>query len=167
MNQVGAIQRIARAYPVFSPFVLASEGNRRYLKFLALAFSVFCLTSCQTISRHQFAQPARDWQTRNGQLLYRGAGTALIGEVFVRFSKAGEFELIFSKGPGVTLLALRQDDVFAEVKGALVRSGWSGPVEQAPKQLRGWLEIRDKLVRAQNQKTVRHVAGTETFLFHF
>ena len=167
MKQVGAIHRIARTHPVFSLFVRAIKGNRPYLKFLALAFSVFDLTSCQTISRHQFAQPARDWQTRSGQLLYRGARTTLIGEVLVRFSKGGDFELIFSKGPGVTLLTLRQDGAFAEVKGALVRGGWSGPVDQVPKQLRGWLEIRDKLVRAQDQKSVRHVADTETFLFHF
>jgi hypothetical protein len=167
MKQVGAIHRIARTHRVFSLFIRAIEGNRPYLKFLALAISIVDLTSCQTISRHQFAQPAPDWQARSGQLLYRGGRAVLIGEVLVRFSKRGDFELIFSKGPGVTLLTLRQDGAFAEVKGALVRGGWSGSVDQAPKQLRGWLEIRDKLVRAQDQKTIRHVAGTETFLFHF
>ena len=142
-------------------------GVYSWLRVIVIALAIVDLTACATISRHQFAQPARDWQARSGQLLYRGAGTALIGEVLVRFSKSGDFELIFSKGPGVTLLTLRQDGAFAEVKGVLVRGGWSGPVDQVPKQLRGWLEIRDKLLRAQDQKSVRHVAGSETFLFHF
>ena len=42
----------------------------------------------------------REWQARSGQLLYRNARTTLIGDVLVRFSKSGDFELTFSKGPG-------------------------------------------------------------------
>jgi hypothetical protein len=51
--------------------------------------------SCATTSTHQFAEPARDWQTRTGQLLYRTAKTTVIGDVVDRFSKAGEFEQTF------------------------------------------------------------------------
>lgn len=140
---------------------------RLRLRRLLLALAIVDLTSCATISRHAFVEPAKDWQTRSGQLLYRGSKTTLIGEVLVRFSKNGDFELTFSKGPGITLLALRQDTHFADVKGALARMGWAGPVERAPKQLRGWLELRNALIHAQDRQTVRHVAGTETFLFHF
>jgi len=123
--------------------------------------------SCATVSKHQFAEAERDWQTRSGQLLYRTPKTAVIGEVLVRFSKRGDFELTFSKGPGVTLLTLRQSDSHAEVKGGIARMGWSGPVDRAPKQLRGWLELREKIIRAQDRPSVRHVAGEETFLFRF
>jgi hypothetical protein len=119
------------------------------------------------ISRHQFAQPSEDWQARSGQLLYQTAKTTLIGEVFVRFSKNGEFELTFSKGPGVTLLLVRQDAAFAEVRGALAGPGWSGPANQAPKRLRPWLGLRDQLIRSQNRQSVRYVAGPESFLFRF
>lgn len=122
--------------------------------------------SCAFIS-HQFTDPSNDWQTHNGQLMYRTAKTTLIGEVFVRFSKSGDFELTFSKGPGVTLLSLKQNNTFAEARGALARRGWSGPVEHAPKQLRGWLELRDKIMHAQDRQSLRHVSGRETFLFHF
>jgi hypothetical protein len=132
---------------------------------VVIALVFLDLTSCAMISRHQFVDPARDWQARSGQLMYRTAKTTLIGEVLVRFSKTGEFELTFSKGPGVTLLVLRQNDSFAQVKGALAHMGWSGPIERAPKQLRGWLQLRDKIIHAQDQKSVRHVAGRETFLF--
>ena len=122
---------------------------------------------CATQTSHQFAEPARDWETRSGQLLYRTATTTLIGEVLVRFSKTGNFELTFSKGPGMALFQLRQDDSFAEVRGALARSGWSGPADRAPAPLRPWLELRDKLRHAPQQKTVRHVSGPDTFVFRF
>lgn len=125
------------------------------------------LTSCATTSRHQFSDPARDWQAKNGQLMYRGKRTTLIGEVLVRFSKAGDLELTFTKGPGVTLLEVRQNANFARVKGPLARGGWSGPSAQAPARLRGWLQLREKLMASGAQLMVRHSAGDETFVFRF
>jgi hypothetical protein len=137
------------------------------VRFIVLALGILCLTSCATISRHGFVEPTNNWETRSGQLLYRGPKATLIGEVLVRFSKNGDFELTFSKGGSITLLALRQDASFAEVKGALARMGWAGPVNRAPKPLRGWLELRDALLHAKDQQSVKHVAGAETFLFRF
>jgi hypothetical protein len=99
--------------------------------------------------------------------MYRTANTTLIGEVLVRFSKGGAFELTVSKGPGITLLSLRQDATFAEVKGGLARQGWSGSVAQAPPQLRGWLGLRDQFLHAPDRKTLRYAAGNETFVFQF
>jgi hypothetical protein len=116
---------------------------------------------------HQFAEPKAGWQTRTGQLLYRNSKTTVIGDVVVRFSNAGDFELTFSKGLGVTLLAIRQDSSFAEIKGPMAGRGWSGPIERAPQQLRGWLELRDKIVHARDRHQVRHDSGSETFVFRF
>ena len=99
--------------------------------------------------------------------MYRSPRTTLIGDTLVRFSKTDDFELTVSKGPGITLLSIRQDATFAEVKGAFARQGWSGLVAQAPAQLRGWLGLRDQFVRARDQKTLRYVSGNETFLFRF
>ena len=135
--------------------------NRPYLLLAALYF-----TGCATTSTHQFAAPSADWQTRNGQLLYRTPKTTVIGDVLVRFSNAGDFELTFSKGP-VTLFILQQDQKSAEAKGALAGRGWSGPIDHAPPQLRGWLELRDEIVRAQHRHQVRHVSGSETFVLRF
>jgi hypothetical protein len=147
------------------------DGTRRSSSRMVRAFSLLCATialaGCATFSGHQFVEPARDWQARNGQLLYRTAKTTLIGEVLVRFSKAGEFELTFSKGPGVTLLTVQQDASFAQIKGALARGGWSGPTATAPHRLLGWLGLRDKLMRSQDQQSVRLVSGSETFIFRF
>jgi hypothetical protein len=134
--------------------------------FLLMTVALVGLTSCETV-RHQFAGPARDWQARNGQLLYHGKRTSLIGEVLVRFSKAGDFELTFTKGPGVALLEVRQDANFASVKGPLARGGWSGPSAQAPARLRGWLQLREKLMASMDKPSVSHSAGGETFAFRF
>jgi hypothetical protein len=135
--------------------------------FLAIVAIVICVTGCATYSQHEFAEPATGWQTKSGQLMYRTPKTTLTGDALVRFSKTGDFELTVSKGPGIPLLSLRQDASFAEVKGAFARQGWSGPVEKAPAQLRGWLGLRDQFVHARNQKTLRYVSGDETFLFRF
>jgi hypothetical protein len=140
----------------------AIEGNRPYLLIAAIL-----LASCATTSTHRFAEPAANWQTRTGQLLFRNAKTTVIGDVFVRFSNAGDFELTFSKAPGVTLLNIRQDSLFAEARGPMAGRGWSGPIDRAPRQLRGWLELRDKIIHAQDRHRVRHSSGSETFVFRF
>jgi hypothetical protein len=129
--------------------------------------TLVCLTSCATISHHQFAEPIAGWQTKAGQLMYRTPKTTLIGEALVRFSKAGDFELTASKGPGITLLSLRQDTGFAEFNATFAGQHWSGPIAQVPPQLRGWLGLRDQFLRAPNQKTLRYANGNETFLFRF
>jgi len=134
---------------------------------LLLAVTLFCIISCATVSHHQFSEPSAGWQTKSGQLMFRTPNTALVGDVLVRFSKTGDFDLTVSKGPGITLLSLRQDSTFAEVKGGLARQGWSGPVGRAPSQLRGWLGLRDQFLRAPDQKTLRYATGNETFLFRF
>ena len=99
--------------------------------------------------------------------MYRTAKATLIGEAVVRLSKTGDFELTVSKGPGITLLSLRQDAEFAEFNASFTRQRWSGPTASAPPQLRGWLALRDQFLHAPNQKTLRYVSGGETFVFRF
>ena len=149
MSPVAARRAVATGFAHFSAIVL------------------FCVISCATISRHQFSEPTTGWQTKSGQLMYRAPNTTLIGDALVRFSKTGDFELTVSKGPAITLLSLRQDSTFAEVKGGLAQKGWAGPVAQSPPQLRGWLGLRDQFLHASNQKTLRYTADNETFLFRF
>jgi hypothetical protein len=99
--------------------------------------------------------------------MYRTTKATLIGEALVRFSNTGDFELTVSKGPGITLLSLRQDATFAEINASLTGQHWSGPTAAAPSQLHGWLGLRDQFLRTPNQKTLRYVSGSETFLFRF
>jgi hypothetical protein len=163
LSQVEAINRVAG---FFRPLTSTTEVNRTYSVF-ALAITLFCVISCATVSHHQFSDPAVGWQTKSGQVRYHTPNTTLIGEALVRFSKTGDFELTVSKGPGIPLLSLRQDATFAEVKGGLAQQGWSGPVGQAPSQLRGWLGLRNQFLHAPDRKTLRYVSGNETFLFRF
>jgi hypothetical protein len=139
----------------------------RFIRVVALLATIaLALPGCETV-RHRLVGPALDWQARNGQLLYRGKRTSLIGEVLVRFSKAGDFELIFSKGPGVTLLEIHQDANFFRVKGPLAGVSWSGSIANAPPRLRGWLQLREKLIALGNKPTLTHSYRGETFTFRF
>ena len=131
-----------------------------------LALVLLSLTSCQTL-RHQFLEPAPDWQSKVGQLQYRGAKTSIIGEVLVRYSNKGDFELTFSKGPSVTLLTIRQDDKFVRVSGPLARGSWSGPPNETPVRLRGWVSLREVLRRAPSEPRVRQTVGADRFTFAF
>jgi hypothetical protein len=133
----------------------------------AALVALFSLTSCQTSGlRHQFTQPSLNWEAKIGQLQYRGPKTTLIGEVLVRFSKNGDFELTFTKGPGVTLLVIHQDSTFARVEGPLARGRWAGPIDKGPQRLRGWLALRNVLMQVQ-KPMVKYSTGAETFVFEF
>jgi hypothetical protein len=130
---------------------------------LALMAGVF--SGCGTI--HQFVGPSQDWQARHGQLLYHGKRTTLIGEVLVRFSKTGDFELTFTKGPGVALLEIRQDEKFFNIQGPLAGVKWSGTTANAPAHFRGWLQLRDKLMALGDKTSLTHSYRGETFTFRF
>jgi hypothetical protein len=162
-SRVEVVRRIARS---FRSAAWARVVDHAYPA-SALATILFCVTSCATVSNHEFSEPKTGWQVKSGQIMYRTPNTTLIGEALVRFSQTSDFELTVSKGPGITLLSLRQDATFADVKGGLAQQGWSGPVAQAPPQLRGWLGLRDQFLHAPNRKTLRYVSGNETFLFRF
>ncbi len=117
--------------------------------------------------RDRFVEPAPNSQARVGQLQYRSARTTLIGEVLVRYSSAGDFELTFSKGPGITLLTVRQNDKFVRVSGPLARGSWSGSPNEAPTRLRGWISLRQVLLAAKTQPLVHQNVGTDHFTFAF
>ncbi len=137
-------------------------GAQTPLPRLLFLLALFCLTSCQAL-RHQFTQPEPNWQSKVGQLQYRGPKTSLIGEVLVRYSSRGDFELTFSKGPGVTLLTVRQDDKFVRVSGPLARGSWSGPPHETPARLRGWVSLRGLLLRSKSEPLVRQTVGSDQF----
>ena len=130
---------------------------------LILTIALF-LDGC---AAHQFAQPSNAWTARNGQLSYRGPKTSLIGEVLVRYSNRGDFELTFSKGPGVTLLTMRTDPAFARVQGPLARIPWSGTIQQPPARAAGWLTLRAEVLSHPDKNIVRVNEGAETFVLRF
>ena len=136
-----------------------------FLRSILVVLISAMFSGCGTI--HNFIGPSTDWQARNGQVLYHGKRTTLIGEVLVRFSKAGDFELTFTKGPGVTLLEIRQDATNFSVRGPLAGVKWSGSTANAPAHLRGWLQLRDKLMALGDKTSLTHSYRGETFTFRF
>jgi hypothetical protein len=148
-----------------------SRAHHRFVSAICtaclVATAILSLTGCGLIARHNFAQPSTDWQSRTGQLQYRTGAMSVMGDVLVRFSKAGDFELTFSKGPGVDLFVIHQDANFAQVKSSLTRLSWSGAPDSAPKQLRGWLSLREKLLANPGRRVIRHTADGESFVFRF
>jgi hypothetical protein len=123
-----------------------------------------CLNGCAT---HQFVQPSHAWTARNGQLSYRGSKMSLIGEVLVRYSSRGDFELTFSKGPGVMLLTMSTDPTFARVRGPLARIPWSGTIRQPPARAAGWLALRAEILSHPDKNIVRVSEAAETFVLRF
>src|SRR4030095_12978068 len=111
--------------------VMTSLTAHRAVATGLLFITSVCLTSCATASRYQFSEPTAGWQTKTGQLMYKTPKATLIGEAVVRFSNTGDFELTVSKGPGITLLSLRQDARFAEFNASFTGQHWAGPVAQA------------------------------------
>ena len=136
---------------------------------IALGILSLGLASCATTSTssHQFAEPSAGWQTKSGQLAYADKRVSLIGEVLVRYSKQGDFELTFTKAGGLTLLTLREDAGFGKAEGPLSGRGWAGPLAEAPARLRGWFELRDKIVKGGRGAALRHQAGEQTFTLRF
>lgn len=126
-----------------------------------------CAAACQTTSSHQFTAPAPDWRTKTGQLSYSDSRLTLIGEVIVRYSKRGDFEMSFTKAGGLTLVHLRRDSSFGEISGPLARGRWSGEVSKAPARLRGWFALRDQIVTARKAGTVRHDSAEQSFTLRF
>ncbi len=85
----------------------------------------------------------------------------------MRYSVTGDFELTFSKGPGLVLLTVRQNDKFVRVSGPLARGSWSGAPANAPVHLRGWVSLRERLLRAKTEPLVRQTVGADSFTFAF
>lgn len=137
------------------------------MKIFIAAIALLGLTSCSFATPHKFAEPGKRWETRSGQLQYKNARATVVGDVVVRYSKHGDFELTFSKGPGVTLLTIQQDNEYAHVSGPMAKLGWSGRTEHAPQQLRGWLSLRDAVIRAQDRQSISRDVGAESFQFRF
>lgn len=119
------------------------------------------------VSSHQFASPAQDWTTRSGQLSYHSKRGTMIGEILVRYSARGDFELTFSKGPGLSLLLLRTDPEFAQLRGPLAGVPWSGRFGEAPARVRGWLKLREEILRSAAQPTIKVSDSGETFVLRF
>jgi hypothetical protein len=136
---------------------------------IALCAVSFAVAGCQTTTTnsHQFSQPSAGWTTKTGQLAYKDQKLSLIGEVLVRYSKQGDFELTFTKAGGITLLSLRQDAGFGKAEGPMARRGWSGPLAQAPAHFAAGSVARQSRERTQRRHDSASDSGEQTFTLRF
>lgn len=142
-------------------------NRRAAFLFLLASLCAALLSGCQ--APLSFPAPAADWQTHTGQLHYRSAaGRSIIGDVVVRRSARGDFQLAFSSGPGFPLLRLWQSGEQARAEGALARGSWQGQAERAPAPLRGWLQLREVFAKRGAPTHAGTLAlGGDQFTFHF
>ena len=130
------------------------------------AVMVLFFAGCQT--PHAFVAPDAAWKTHNGQLKFTSGKQTLIGEVVVSRRGTKDFQLEFQKG-GVPMLRVRLDETTARAEGLLVRWGWQGAPDRAPRRLRSWLALREAFV---TQKDIAHFTvapsdSTDRFEFIF
>lgn len=117
---------------------------------------------------HQFLLPTKQWTSRSGQVLVRGRKISLIGEVLVRFTNRGDFELTLTKGSAVQLLTMRSDDKFVRLQGALVRVPWSGKFsEPAPARCQSWVALREQILQHPEQSTYAVTESGEKLVVRF
>jgi hypothetical protein len=125
------------------------------------------LSGCQT-ARTSFPAPGADWQTFAGQLHYTSAtGRSIIGDVVIRRSPHGDFQLEFASGPGFPLMRIWQSGEVARAEGALARGSWQGPANKPPKRLEGWFHLRETFAHQTHPRQLSANQGGEHFAFHF
>jgi hypothetical protein len=83
-----------------------------------------------------------------GQLKYAPSAEpdseSVIGDVVYSRGRNGESAYTFAKG-GMTMVRVQQDGGTSYIDGALARSGWSGPVANAPSKVRPWFDLPEAL----------------------
>jgi hypothetical protein len=103
---------------------------------ISLFAACFVFAGCATAP--PFPEPDKSWQTFNGQLQYITAGNRLIGE-FEASGQNGDFQFQFTKGGAVPLIRVSRHRQYARAEGALARGRWQGKADNAPAELRGWV----------------------------
>ncbi|MDQ2868707.1 MAG: hypothetical protein M3R59_09910 [Verrucomicrobiota bacterium] len=141
------------------------KSLRRLRPFLLLMIAL----SNSGCAVHRFLLPTKQWTARSGQVSVRGRKISLIGEVLVRFTSRGDFELTLTKGSALQLLTLRSDDKFVRLQGPLVRVPWSGKISesQAPARCQSWIALRAQMLQRPQETTYTVSAAGEKLVVRF
>jgi len=139
------------------------------LCFLAFAFvlAAVLFPGCAT-TNNSFPSPGADWKTFQGQLHYTSAaGKSIIGDVVIRRSPHGDFQLEFQSGPGFPLIRLWQSGEVARAEGVFARGAWQGSAAKPPQRLKSWFKLRDSFARQDHPTHLAINEGGDHFVFHF
>ncbi|HEY2343655.1 MAG TPA: hypothetical protein VGH90_11515 [Chthoniobacteraceae bacterium] len=149
---------------------LSSQLTRLVSRLSALALALCAALSfsgCVT-SNSAFPSPTASWETFTGQLRYTSAqGRSIIGDVVIRRSPQGDFQLEFQSGAGFSLLRLWESAETARVEGLLSHGSWQGPASKAPHHLAGWVHLRETFAHEKRPTHVKQNFGGDRFDFHF
>lgn len=131
---------------------------------MLLAFAFF---GCQSMTGSGgFPNPGPDWKTYQGQLHYTSStGRSVIGDVVIRRSPQGDFQLEFFAGSGIPLIRLWEAGQTARAEGLLARGSWQGSVAHPPRALEGWVALPGRFSAHGQKASVS--AGGDRFVFHF
>lgn len=138
----------------------------------AAALLLLLTPACQSPSgsggASAFPTPAADWQTLSGQMQHVGLdGKSVIGDVVIRRSKQGDFQLSFASGPGFPLMRLWVSGTRGRAEGVMARRPWQGEVAKAPERLRGWFQLPKIFATKGHNRDLSVVEQGERFVFHF
>jgi len=108
-------------------------------RFLPIFFLALLLSACQSVN--ELPGLGSNAKTHDGQMVYQTSRTSIVGDVILRTSPNGDYDLVFLKG-GVQVLQVQAHGGELVATGLFAGNGWTGPVERAQGPLRSWALLR-------------------------
>jgi hypothetical protein len=143
----------------------------RVVRLLIVPLAVILLPGCAS---HLFPEYNPAGRNIAGQMLYAGKKRTFVGEFTVRRSPT-DFALDVTKGPGMQLILVRENDDNLVRVEALGHTWQGNPRHFVPPQVRNWVNLREvfaggtppggHVTRAPGRITVDFADG-ERFVFH-
>ena len=142
-------------------------------KITRLVFLTLLLAGCATM--RQFPAPNPNAKTLSGQVHYISPKRSFVGDFTAQVSDT-DFQFDISKGPGVSLISIRESGGRLAHIEAMGHS-WTGNPRFAPGILRNWLSLGDvlagrptpnaRVTRSDDQLTAVFPSSGERFVFQF
>ena len=130
---------------------------------LIAALGALALAGCQTMQSN--FQPDAAASVANGQVQYVRSGKSIITDLATSRSGNRDVSLVVTAGGGLPLLELtRGGSGRAHAQGVIARGSWKGFATKAPKHLRGWLRVAEKVAAGENEFEVDSPESGERFV---
>jgi len=108
-------------------------------RFLPIFFLALILSACQTVN--ELPGLGSNAKRHDGQMVYQTPRTSVAGDVILRTSPNGDYDLVLLKG-GVQVLQIQAHDGQLVATGMFAGNGWTGPVDRAPGPLKSWALLK-------------------------
>jgi hypothetical protein len=108
-------------------------------RFLPIFFLALILSGCQTVN--ELPGLGSNAKRHDGQMVYQTPRTSIAGDVILRTSPSGDYDLVLLKG-GVQVLQVQAHDDQLVASGLFARNGWTGPLDRAPGPLKSFALLK-------------------------